>query len=291
MKLLNKVRTRISLARTATYHASLGRVTMYDSISVGSLPRGAAAYAGYVNGSWATWPSLVSSFVRTGAELLSIDVFGNGFAHCLDVEPGDAGDATVLPWFRRMKAAGVPCPVIYTSASNVQTVINILMGAGYKRTDFLIWSAHYTYSAHICAPSVCGEPAADGTQWSDRGPGNCDVSALASYFFPWTLGQTKPPVPVPLPPPGPKPYPAPNAIAQDHTVFNGVFEPVVVDGKLLLDYTVQCVQLNGTVHSTQRVTQPEFTLTGLSKGWAYKVLVWANNGPVAPPHAELDITA
>lgn len=290
MKPIKRLRTRVSLARTASYHAALGRITMYDSIYVSSLPSGAAAYAGYVSGNWPTYAAMVAKFEKSGAYLLSVDPFGTGFAHCLDDEPGDATNSVVEAWWKRMKAAGVAMPVVYTSASNVQAVIDILMeDMGLQRSEFLIWSAHYTYSAHICAPAVCGEPAADATQWSDEGPGGCDVSAVASYFFPWTLGQNTPTPPAP--PVGPAPYPAPASVTQNTSVYAFDWTPVTVGGRLILDYTWQCVEMNGTVHSSGTTSQPSAVVTGLTKGWQYKLLVWANGGPVAPPHAELDITA
>lgn len=211
MTLLNRVRTRVSLMTTASYHAALGRITMYDSIYVSSLPNGAAAYAGYISGNWPTWGAMVARFAND-ADLLSIDPFASltALAHCLDVESGDATNADILPWFRAMKSKGVSVPVIYTSAGNVQAVINILMGAGYERAQFLIWSAHYTFSAHICAPNVCGYPSADATQWSDSGPGGCDVSTVSSYFFPWTLGKS-----TPTPPADPTPVSVPTPVEDD----------------------------------------------------------------------------
>lgn len=269
-------------------------VTMYDSIYVTSLPSGGDAYAGYVNGKWATWDALVTAKEKTGAKLLSIDVFGNATAHCLDVESGDATNADVLPWFKRMKAAGIPVPVIYTSAGNTQAVINILMLQGkYTRQEFLIWSAHYTGKEHICAPAVCGYAAADATQWTDAGPNGCDVSAAASYFFPWTLGTGTPTTPVVTAPKpsGPLPYPAPTGLQQDETQMPLSWKPVVVDGKLIMSYTVQVLQMNGVTQEQHVVTQPSITLTGLVPGWKYKALVWANGGSVAPPHSELDFTA
>ena len=55
---------------------------------------------------------------------------------------------------------------------------------------------------HICGPSSCGYPAADGTQWTDSAPGLhgswIDESLLLPSFFP------APPKPPPPPPP-PKP--------------------------------------------------------------------------------------
>lgn len=294
MKPIKRLTTRVSLVSSSKAHAALGRVTMYDSIYIKNLPSGAAAYAGYTQGDWPTWSALVAAKEKSGALLLSVDPFGSSpLAHCLDVEPGDAGNATVLPWFQRMKANGVPVPVIYTSASNVQAVINLLMDAGYTRQEFLIWAAHYTYSAHICAPAVCGYAAADGTQWSDEGPGGCDVSTLASYFFPWTLGTSTPtPPPAPPVPVGPQPYPAPSSVNIDRTRQPIFWSPVTVDGKDVESYTVQVQQLNGVVVSESVVTGANWiVLSGLVSGWMYNVLVWPNGGPVAPSHTTFAFTA
>ena len=293
MKPLKRVKTRVSLVKNSKAHAALGRVTMYDSIYIKNLPNGAAAYAGYTQGDWPTWSALVAAKEKSGALLLSVDPFGtSAVSHCLDVEPGDAGNATILPWFRRMKANGVPVPVIYTSASNVQAVVNILMDAGYTRQEFLIWAAHYTYSAHICAPAVCGYAAADGTQWSDEGPGGSDVSSLASYFFPWTLGTSPAPVPPkPTPPPGPQPYPAPESVHADSTKQPVAWTTVVADGKAVESYTVQVQQLNGVVVSEETVSTNSTVLTGLTPGWQYRVEIWPNGGPVAPSHATFEFTA
>jgi hypothetical protein len=295
MKPVKRLKTRVSLVRNSKAHAALGRVTMYDSIYIKNLPSGAAAYAGYTQGDWPTWSALVAAKEHSGADLLSVDPFGTSpLAHCLDVEPGDAGNATVLPWFRRMKANGVPVPVIYTSASNVQAVVNLLMEEGkYTRSEFLVWAAHYTYSAHICAPAVCGYAAADGTQWSDEGPGGSDVSSLASYFFPWTLGTAPAPTPPspPKPPPGPQPYPAPKSVDIDHTKAALTWPAVVVDGKAVVSYTVQVEQLNGVVVSETQVDTNSIVLTGLTAGWQYRALVWPNGSPVAPPHTTFEFTA
>jgi hypothetical protein len=263
-------------------------VTMYDSIYPANLPHGAAAYAGYVNGEWPTYDSLISDF--PGAKYLSIDVFGNAsLAHCLDVESGDANNDTVLPWFKRMKQAGVPVPVIYTSASNVQAVVNILMlEGGYTRQEFLIWSAHYTGEAHICAPEICGEPAADGTQWTDNGPDSCDVSELAGYFFPWTLGES---APTPPAPPAPEPLPAPAGLNSQVIVLSAQVNVSWDEVKGATSYTVHFVQENGVVAQTMMVNGTSVGVTGLTPGWTYIVQVWANGGPVAPPHAEITVTA
>jgi hypothetical protein len=253
---------------------------MYDSINVSSLPAGAQAYAGYVNGIYNTWDALVAAKEASGAYLLSIDVFGNGpTAHCLDVESGDATNSDIAAWVTRVKAAGVKVPVIYTSASNVQAVINICMeDLKLTRQEFLVWSAHYTGTAHICAPAVCGYAAADATQWTDAGPGGCDVSEVASYFFPWTLGT----------PPAVDALPAPTGleVVQSSAIFG--FEWDAVKGAS--GYTIQLIEKNGTVAQTVVSATNAVVLSGLVLGWSYDVHVWANGGPTAPPHASISIT-
>jgi hypothetical protein len=215
VKPIKRLQTRISMATTQSLHVALGRITMYDDIYLSSLPSGGSAYAGYVSGRWPTWNSLVAA-KASSAYLLSIDPFAtNQLCHCLDVESGDATNADILPWFREMLKQGIKVPVIYTSAGNVAAVIALMEGAGYTRTQFLVWAAHYTYSAHICSPSVCGYPAADATQWSDEGPGGCDVSAVSSYFFPWTLGTVSTPTPTTTPAPTPVTVPTTPVTVQD----------------------------------------------------------------------------
>jgi hypothetical protein len=63
-------------------------LTMYDSTNVGTLPPGAGAYAGYVQGAFQTFAALQQLFAASGAHLLSIAVFASGDADCLDIETG-----------------------------------------------------------------------------------------------------------------------------------------------------------------------------------------------------------
>jgi hypothetical protein len=261
----------------------MSSITMYDSVNINALPKGAAAYAGYVNGIYNTWDALVSKFESSGAQLLSIDVFGNGpVAHCLDVESGDATNADIPAWVNKVKAEGVKVPVIYTSASNTQAVINVCMETlKLTRQEFLVWSAHYTGTAHICAPAICGYPAADATQWSDDTPNGCDASEVASYFFPWTLGTT-------APAPAAKALPAPTGLSVVQKTASFGFEWNAVSGAK--GYTVQLIELNGTNAQTVTTLTNAVVLNNLTVGWQYNVHVWANGGPVAPPHASITIT-
>jgi hypothetical protein len=159
---------------------------MLDSITVADLPDGADAYAGYVDGKWPTLLGLRARFPHS--RILSIAVFPADDAECLDVEAGDATIPEVFDWFTRQQRRKVWRPVIYTSAANLTLLLATMNANGFARADFRLWSAHYLAGEHICAPSSCGFPAADGTQWRDDAPGlggsRVDESLLHHSFFP-----------------------------------------------------------------------------------------------------------
>jgi hypothetical protein len=161
-------------------------LTMYDSTDVGALPHGADAYAGYVEGLFPTFAALKRLFAASGAHLLSIAVFASGAADCLDIEPGDATNAQAPGWVKRQLARGAHRPCLYTSVSNMDTLVTALGGAGISRAAVRLWSAHYGQGKHICGPGTCGltRHACDGTQWTDSALGrNLDESILRSNFF------------------------------------------------------------------------------------------------------------
>jgi len=161
-------------------------LTMYDSTDVGVLPHGADAYAGYVQGLFPTFAALKRLFAASGAHLLSIAVFASGDADCLDIEPGDATNAQAPGWVKRQLARGARRPCLYTSVSNMDTLVTALGGAGISRAAVRLWSAHYGQGKHICGPGTCGltRHACDGTQWTDSALGrNLDESILLSNFF------------------------------------------------------------------------------------------------------------
>lgn len=166
-------------------------LTMWDSIDVTQMPGGTGyCYAGYVNGSWPTYKTVVSRF--PGHNVLSIAVNAGADADCLDVENGDASPAQAAGWFARQLARGVTRPCIYASAGIVGEIITLMGVAGIPRTNVRFWSAHYGSGQHICGPNVCGYPAADGTQWTSSALGrNLDQSMLVNNFF----GVTPPPPP------------------------------------------------------------------------------------------------
>jgi len=168
-------------------------LVMYDTIDVSQfagLTMDAAA--GYVDGAWPTFRTL-GQHVPRGTTLVSISVFGNP-AECIDVERGDVTNSQGAAWARRRIDAGHWKPIVYTSASNANAMFNALHAVGVQRSQIRFWSAHYT-TRHICSPSVCGYPQADGTQWTDRAHGrNLDQSELENSFF---QHAPRPPAPPP----------------------------------------------------------------------------------------------
>jgi hypothetical protein len=161
-------------------------LTMYDSTNVGTLPPGADAYAGYVQGAFQTFPELQQLFGASGAHLLSIAVFASGDADCLDIESGDATVAQAPGWVKRQLARGAQRPCLYTSVSNMDALVTTLGGAGIPRAEVRLWSAHYGQGKHICGPGNCGltHTACDGTQWTDAALGrSLDESILLNDFF------------------------------------------------------------------------------------------------------------
>lgn len=160
-------------------------ISMYDSIDIGQIPLSATAVAGYVSGRWPTAAKLAATFPH--AQLLTIATSASHDAECLDIETGDATPADAAAWYERQKARGITRPCLYASASVMQAdVAPVLVASGIKRASVRLWSAHYTFKAHICGPDSCGALSidADGTQWTDEALGrNLDESLLAADFF------------------------------------------------------------------------------------------------------------
>lgn len=180
-------------------------VTMIDSIesppTTGNpIPQAilsAPAVGAYIAGnSWPTYGPYAAArpdLVKSG-RLVSITLTAGARARCLDIEAGGATAGQAPAWFRFRADTSDGKPILYSFASNVQTVINTMASAGISRDRYLIWSAHFNYVPHICAPNVCGYPLADGTQWTNKVVGNCDGSLMGDHCFPAA--------PIPKPPEG-----------------------------------------------------------------------------------------
>jgi hypothetical protein len=154
------------------------------------------AAAGYVNGDFKNWASLVAKYGKAGLFLLSIDVLGDvkAGAQCLDVEKGDVpitSRDTIVGWVKETRANGVASkdlryyPKVYVQESNAEIVVAMLTDAGISRDTWLLWTAHYGKGEHICGPKTCGCPVqADATQWSNSYDGvSLDISTCYGYFF------------------------------------------------------------------------------------------------------------
>jgi hypothetical protein len=162
-----------------------GRPTvMYDSITLEAIPGDAPAVAGYVGGHWPTYLQLRKRFPH--ARRLSIAVSAHEDAECLDVEPGDAVPEQAAAWVRRQLGRGVKRPVVYTSVSQLQALVDLLEREGVYRHQVRLWSAHYTMHPHICGPD-CGfglREHADATQYTDKALGrSLDESLVMAGFW------------------------------------------------------------------------------------------------------------
>jgi GH25 family lysozyme M1 (1,4-beta-N-acetylmuramidase) len=92
-------------------------------------------------------------------------------------------------------------------------------------------------------------------------------------------------------PPTQEPYPAPAALAVSSVSLTVQWDAVLVDGEAVASYTVEAVELNGAVYVRETPSSNSVVLSTLVPGQSYNILVWANGGPVAPPHAAIQVTA
>lgn len=156
-------------------------IAMFDSVSVAAIPKSAPAVAGYVGGAWPTFSELPAAFPH--AYLMSIAVGSSETALCLDVEPGDANNASAVGWAKK-ELVRRPVTWVYTSVSNVDALLATLAAGGVDTSKVLIWSAHYTFHPHLCGPASCGEcrHLCDATQWTDHaGGGDLDQSLVGGH--------------------------------------------------------------------------------------------------------------
>jgi len=166
---------------------------MFDDVNVSLIPKDAQAVAGYVDGHYMTWQKVLAGWPK--AKKLMIAVFGQDNGDCLDVEPGDASIMQAPAWVKRQLAIwhtrphDVARPVVYTSASQMQSLVNKLGSNGLRYgQDYLLWSAHYdpARGQHLCSPK-CGfgiKVTAHATQYTDHALGrSLDESICSPGFF------------------------------------------------------------------------------------------------------------
>jgi len=154
-----------------------GVEAMYDSTAVGSDPAGAFAYAGYFNGIYENMAALRARF--PAAQLVSVTPDGAKGAMYTDIEPGNV-TASSVPAFIKAGGLGFYASPGAAAGYSVQDCIDACTAAGIPRTKYRIWSAHWI-GRHICSPSACGYPQADGTQYVSTA--GWDESAVNSPAF------------------------------------------------------------------------------------------------------------
>lgn len=158
-------------------------IAMFDSVDLAQIPANAPACAGYVGGRFPTYAELVRRFPKS--RHLSIAVNAEENAECLDIENGDAVPEQAPAWTRRQIARGVKRPAVYGSVSAMPAILGALGRAGITRQQVRVWTAHYTFTPHLCGLS-CGlsQTTADATQWTDKAFGrNLDESVCRDSFF------------------------------------------------------------------------------------------------------------
>jgi hypothetical protein len=163
-------------------------IRMADSASVGGLPGGWAAYAGYVNGAYQSYWDIAREYAGK-AHLLSIAVNVDAIAACLDVEKEDAVPSQAPGWVRAVAAHGQWRPCIYANLSTMPQVIEAMNAAGIPRADYRLWVADQNGVAHI-------PEGYDGCQYD----GSARVSSLtydSSILLPnfFEVVAPKPPTP------------------------------------------------------------------------------------------------
>lgn len=179
------LRKQLAAAKAAAKKAARRKPTrMYDAVTIENMPRDAKAVAGYTSGNWPTFPRLAAMFPHARRKSIAVNAAHD--ADILDVEAGDATPSQAPAWVKRQHARGLKKPGVYCSVSVAQTVVNLLAAAGIKRDQYVLWTAHYTFRAHLC-DSRCGfglRTKADATQFTDKALGrSLDESVTARSFW------------------------------------------------------------------------------------------------------------
>lgn len=146
---------------------------MYDGVEAGSVPAGAAIYAGYVDGNWQSYDALVSEY--PGALHVSVCVTSADDARVLDVESGDATPDEAPVWVTKQRAAGNQYPVVYMNESTWPAVREAFSAQGVAAP--LYWVAAYVDDPAVVPAIPAG---AIGLQFYDYG--GYDASVVADYW-------------------------------------------------------------------------------------------------------------
>lgn len=172
-----------------------GVFTMYDDVTASLIPTNAVAAAYYGNGPFANYGSVRARLPHAILAPTMLRAFTgdlhqiNDWQHAVswDCEPSlfSAQDAGNL--VRLTRAQGV-MPRLYFPLSWVTEVVASIAAAGFKRSDVMLHSAHWTFVPHICSGIVTSEwgtISMDSTQYTDRA---LNLSLDASLCAPHCLG-------------------------------------------------------------------------------------------------------
>ncbi len=152
------------------------RITMYDATEADQIPPSPEAVAGYVDGKYQSFNQMLKRFPR--AKHVSIAVFAQDNARCLDVEKGDATPAEVPRWVRRQHARGIKRPWLYADKSTMPAIKRHLMEDHISRSQVILWVADPTGGKRHIPPGF------DACQylWNPGGR-NVDISLCEPYCF------------------------------------------------------------------------------------------------------------
>ncbi len=182
-------------------------------------------------------------------------------------------------------------------------------------TVHLLYFPHW-YWQELGSPSLAGFASrtmhlvsSNYTAYSDAGPGWTAYGGMTPAVWQYTSSATfNGHAPVDMnaykgsiaqfralvtntPPPVPDTFPAPKNLHVGGVAITLNWDPVTLAGKPAAGYTVRVIQLNGKTEANLVTPVNSALVSGLTRGWTYNILVWANGGPSAPPHATLQVTA
>lgn len=156
--------------------------TMYDGVSVGSIPGNATMVACYASGTYQNEAEARARFPHATIVTIAVRASDN-VGHVLDCENGDATPDQCPGWARMRRAAGLATPCIYMNDGEWGAVQAAFRAAGEPQP--LYWLAAWDGSATV--PSGCV-----AHQYANT-PGY-DISAVADHWPGVDPGPTPPPV-------------------------------------------------------------------------------------------------
>lgn len=157
----------------------------YDSVSVGNIPHDAKAAAFYVDGKFANEAAVKAQAPK--ARYTSIAVFASGEADCLDIEPGNATIAEAAGWYRKMRELRPKRkPIFYCGAASADELVGALLTSGIKRSQYILWTAHYGTGKHFCGEGSCpyakSAGKVDSTQFTTNNETLDESTCRPSYW-------------------------------------------------------------------------------------------------------------